>query len=85
MKAFILNLCVSFLAMVVQLGNLSGGLGLGEDFWLLLAITFIGTPVLLLVGSILAIIGLCRRQEPWWNLGALLLAASVPVYYWLYC
>ncbi len=73
MKAFILNLCVLFVSMAVLLGADSDGLGLGEDFWLVLAATACAAPVLLLVGAILAIVGLCRKQEVAWNAAALLL------------
>ncbi len=73
MKAFYLNLGVLLVSLVVFLGAGSGGLGFGEDFWLVFAVTVCSAPVLMLVGVILAIVGLCRKQDVAWNVTALLL------------
>ncbi len=60
-------------SMVVLLGAGSNGLGLGEDFWQVLAVTTCAAPALLLVGIILAIVGLCRKREVALNVAALIL------------
>ncbi len=77
---FYINLVTALIMLVVFMGAASNGLNLGEDFWYVLGCTCVAAPVLLLIGSVMAIVSLCRKRNTSLNTAALLIPIVLAVF-----